>query len=185
MPYYGSTYLIGARLSGNGARLTILRNFECKLKLFDIQNSSKWSYAPLPLVHTGEQFLHTIFIKYPWRKKMNQNENCPKKGFEIFMQSAQEIIVPPPAPIAGRGTKPCNDPPNYIPNPEMATKNINNIRRSFNKHCFFWLNKGQQFWFFPSHINDNSISGFRWLNRHWVHTGFEVDEIEAFYCSGM
>ena len=131
-----------------------------------------------------KQAVSTYYIyKNPLEEKMTQTDTCPKKGFEIFMQAAQSPKAQA-ATVAGRGAAPSGRPPNYIPNPELATKNIGSLGRSLNKHCFVWLNKGQQFWFFPNHINEESLSGFRWLNGQWVHKGFEISMIEALYCNG-
>jgi len=109
-------------------------------------------------------------------------EQCPREGFELFIQSA---AIKPISILSKVNILPSESPPAYVPNPVLSTKmkDVPSIHHLSAKHCYLWLNNRQQFWFFPTLIEKEAISGFRWLNREWVYTSFEVGLIDGFYAN--
>ena len=46
---------------------------------------------------------------------------------------------------------------------------------------YVWLHDGEGFWFYPTRIDGQFVSGFREMYAQWVLVGFHADEMEGFY----
>jgi len=102
---------------------------------------------------------------------------------------------PGPGPFPGGGhgggtgggnqeAAPTSPPPSFIPqqNP-FQTKAIDPgaIRGCLFRFTYIWLRR-DSFWFYPTFIGRNSISGFRWNGFRWVLFGTNLNRIESFQC---
>ncbi|MGM0846294.1 MAG: transporter [Bacillota bacterium] len=56
------------------------------------------------------------------------------------------------------------------------------IRRCLFRYTYLWLTSGQSFWFYPTFIGRQSISGFRWTGFRWVFYGTDLRRVRSFQC---
>jgi len=101
---------------------------------------------------------------------------------------------PGPGPFPGGGpgggpggsqnVAPSSPPPSFIPQQnQFQTKAIDPgaIRGCLFRFTYIWLRR-DSFWFYPTFIGRNSISGFRWNGFRWVLFGTDLNRIESFQC---
>ncbi|NIK75027.1 hypothetical protein FHS15_000125 [Paenibacillus castaneae] len=50
------------------------------------------------------------------------------------------------------------------------------------RNTFVWLNNGDRFWFFPTFVGRNSVSGFRFFGGTWRFFGIDLRQISSFTC---
>ncbi|TXK82555.1 hypothetical protein FU659_14940 [Paenibacillus sp. N3.4] len=91
-------------------------------------------------------------------------------------------------PQGGGQQQPTSAPPAYTPQkPFQAAGGTfavdpGSIRRCLFNFTYVWLSNGQQFWYFPTFVGHNSISGFRWNGFTWMFFGIDLRFIDAFTC---
>ncbi|MGD6801386.1 transporter [Rossellomorea aquimaris] len=56
------------------------------------------------------------------------------------------------------------------------------IRGCLFRYTYLWLTSGQSFWFYPTFIGRQSISGFRWTGFRWVFYGTDLRRVRSFKC---
>ena len=77
---------------------------------------------------------------------------------------------------------PMSPPPQFIPEPSPYRVDPGSIKQCKKKYTYIWLNNGDSFWFYPTYISRNSISGYRWIGFWWVHYGTDLRNITSFVC---
>lgn len=50
------------------------------------------------------------------------------------------------------------------------------------RYTYVWLRGREQFWFYPTFIGRNSVSGYRWTGHRWVNFGISLRQIQSFTC---
>ncbi|WP_102348475.1 hypothetical protein [Bacillus sp. Marseille-P3661] len=89
--------------------------------------------------------------------------------------------TPPPRPPIGppssppsfgppsQGTEtgpPTSPPPAYVPTQTQQAAAFavdpGSIRRCLFRYTYVWLSNRQQFWYYPTFVGRNSVSGYRW-----------------------
>ncbi|MED1467020.1 hypothetical protein P4U62_01420 [Bacillus salipaludis] len=50
------------------------------------------------------------------------------------------------------------------------------------RYTYVWLRGREQFWFYPTFIGRNSVSGYRWTGHRWVNYGISLRQIQSFTC---
>jgi hypothetical protein len=50
------------------------------------------------------------------------------------------------------------------------------------RYTYIWLRGFEQFWFYPTFIGRNSVSGYRWTGHRWVNYGVSLRQIQSFTC---
>ncbi len=85
-----------------------------------------------------------------------------------------------------KGNKPMGSPPRGVPEKPSSLRRIEAgaIRGCLYNYTYVWLTNGSSFWFYPTFIGRESISGYRFTRRGWVYLGFDLRMIESFYCAG-
>lgn len=90
-------------------------------------------------------------------------------------------------PGGGNGPQPAAPPsappPPFTPEQPLQTYAIDSgaIQRCRFHFTYVWMRR-ESFWFYPTFIGRNSISGFRWFHHRWVYFGVDLNQIEAFQC---
>ncbi|GAA0076448.1 hypothetical protein UT300005_08260 [Clostridium sp. CTA-5] len=120
--------------------------------------------------------------------------------YEYF--SNQRSPFPPPGGKSPGGGNmppgmPQSPPPNYIPTkkdsgvqqlsktqggPQTKAVSQNSIRFCLFKYTYIWETNGRSYWSFLLNVDKRSVSGFRWLGRHWVYFGLDLRRIDSFIC---
>jgi len=98
--------------------------------------------------------------------------------------------VPLPIPHANPHHTNFNDCPQSPPPTAIPAKPTGNLTRidgraissCMHSNTFVWLKNGKSFWFYPTFVGRNSVSGYRFSRHGWVYLGFDLDRIEAFFC---
>jgi hypothetical protein len=98
---------------------------------------------------------------------------------------------PPPfaPPGQGQGSEtgaPTVPPPSFVPaqSQQAGTFAVDpgSMRGCLFRFTYVWLRDFQQFWFYPTFIGRNSVSGFRWTGNRWVFFGISLRQIQSFTC---
>jgi len=91
--------------------------------------------------------------------------------------------APGQGPQAGPPTAP---PPSFVPaqTQQAGTFAVDpgGIRRCMFRYTYVWLRNGRQFWFYPTFVGRNSVSGYRWTGFRWVYFGISLRQIQSFTC---
>lgn len=92
----------------------------------------------------------------------------------------------PPRPEQGQPQAPMGPPPPFTPEesstPSVYAVDPGAIRGCLYRYTYVWLNRRQSFWFFPTFVGRNSVSGYRWHRRRWVYFGIDLQQIRSFQC---
>lgn len=100
-----------------------------------------------------------------------------------FPGSPPPFGPPSQGPQAGPPTSP---PPSYIPAQTQQAQAFavdpGSIRGCLFRFTYVWLRGFQQFWFYPTFVGRNSVSGFRWNGFTWVFFGISLRQIQSFTC---
>ncbi|MDQ6597764.1 hypothetical protein [Bacillus salipaludis] len=86
-------------------------------------------------------------------------------------------------PEAGPPTSP---PPSVVPQ-QMHQAGAyavdpGSMIRCLHRYTYVWLRGREQFWFYPTFIGRNSVSGYRWTGQRWVNYGISLRQIQSFTC---
>lgn len=91
--------------------------------------------------------------------------------------------MPPPGqgPSAGPPTAP---PPSFVPQQQVEAFAVDpgGIARCLFRYTYVWLRGFDQFWFYPTFVGRNSVSGWRWTGFRWVYFGISLRQIQSFTC---
>ncbi|HBL83791.1 MAG: hypothetical protein A2Y17_08380 [Clostridiales bacterium GWF2_38_85] len=73
--------------------------------------------------------------------------------------------------------------PNTIPNYSSILKNCNPdlLYHYLDKYIYVWLRTNSAFWFYPTVIYENTISGYAWDIFGWHEIKFSLDNLDSFY----
>lgn len=83
------------------------------------------------------------------------------------------------------GGPPTSPPPSFTPQMQQLTTfaiDPGAIRGCLFRFTFVWLQNGRSFWFYPTFVGRNSVSGWRWRNFRWVFYGTDLRRIRSFQC---
>jgi hypothetical protein len=101
----------------------------------------------------------------------------------------QPPFGPPPfgPPGQGQGQEagaPTTPPPSFVPQQQVEAFAVDpgSIRRCLFRFTYVWLRGFNQFWFYPTFVGRNSVSGFRWTGFNWVFFGISLRQIQSFTC---
>ncbi|MCG3419216.1 hypothetical protein [Oceanobacillus jordanicus] len=90
-----------------------------------------------------------------------------------------------PGPGPGQsGGAPTTPPPSFQPvqpQAQLFAVDPGAIRSCLFRFTFIWT-RWQSFWFFPTFVGRNSISGFRWTGNRWFFFGTDLDNVQSFQC---
>ncbi|WP_440136859.1 hypothetical protein [Gracilibacillus caseinilyticus] len=95
----------------------------------------------------------------------------------------------PPGSGGGAGMPP-GPPPQQVPappnqlgdGPQLYAVDPGSIRGCLYRYTYIWLNRFNSFWFYPTYIGRQSVSGYRWTGFNWVYFGIDLDRINSFTC---
>ncbi|RIU91943.1 hypothetical protein [Oceanobacillus picturae] len=90
---------------------------------------------------------------------------------------------PGPGPGQSVGA-PTTPPPSFQPvqpQAQLFAIDPGAIRSCLFRFTYIWM-RWQSFWFFPTFVGRNSISGFRWTGNRWVFFGTDLDNVQSFQC---
>jgi hypothetical protein len=101
----------------------------------------------------------------------------------------QPPFGPPPFGPPGQGQAqgagaPTTPPPSFVPQQQVETFAVDpgGIRRCLFRFTYVWLRGFNEFWFYPTFVGRNSVSGFRWTGFNWVFFGISLRQIQSFTC---
>ncbi|MED4531347.1 hypothetical protein [Metabacillus fastidiosus] len=82
---------------------------------------------------------------------------------------------------AGPPTAP---PPSFVPQQQVEAYAVDpgGIARCLFRYTYVWLRGFEQFWFYPTFVGRNSVSGYRWTGHRWVYYGIDLRQIQSFTC---
>jgi hypothetical protein len=98
----------------------------------------------------------------------------------------------PPFGPPGQGQEagpPTSPPPSFVPTQTQQVGvgafavDPGSIRRCLFRYTYVWLRGFQQFWFYPTFVGRNSVSGWRWTGFRWVYFGISLRQIQSFTCT--
>jgi hypothetical protein len=94
---------------------------------------------------------------------------------------------PPPFAPPGQGPAagpPTAPPPSFVPQQQVEAFAVDpgGIARCLFRYTYVWLRGFQQFWFYPTFVGRNSVSGYRWTGFRWVYFGISLRQIRSFTC---
>ena len=80
-----------------------------------------------------------------------------------------------------RSTSP---PPSFVPPQQVEAYAVDpgGIARCLFSYTYVWLRGFEQFWFYPTFVGRNSVSGYRWTGYRWVYFGIDLRQIQSFTC---
>ncbi|WP_422392306.1 hypothetical protein [Niallia oryzisoli] len=96
--------------------------------------------------------------------------------------------MPPSAPPGqgSAGGPPTSPPPSFVPTQtqEVGAYAVDpgGIARCLFRYTYVWLRGFEQFWFYPTFVGRNSVSGYRWTGYRWVYYGIDLRQIQSFTC---
>ncbi|WP_318502950.1 hypothetical protein [Bacillus sp. T3] len=111
-----------------------------------------------------------------------------------FSQPGQGPVGGPPFAPPGQGTvggqptapPPSGPPPSFVPTQTQQAQAFavdpGGIRRCLFRYTYVWLRGFQQFWFYPTFVGRNSVSGYRWTGFRWVYFGISLRQIQSYTC---
>jgi len=93
----------------------------------------------------------------------------------------------PPFGPPGHGQEagpPTSPPPSFVPQQQAEAFAVDpgGIARCLFRFTYVWLRGFQQFWFYPTFVGRNSVSGYRWNGFRWVYLGISLRQIQSFTC---
>ena len=92
---------------------------------------------------------------------------------ESYYHSAERQSGPPTSP-----------PPSFVPPQQVEAYAVDpgGIARCVFSYTYVWLRGFEQFWFYPTFVGRNSVSGYRWTGYRWVYFGIDLRQIQSFTC---
>lgn len=93
-------------------------------------------------------------------------------------------FMPPPGPPGQQQMQQLPPPPSFTPPQPVSAFAVDPgaISGCLFRNTFVWPRFGFGFWFYPTFVGRNSVSGFRWNGRTWMFTGISLRQIETFTC---
>jgi hypothetical protein len=79
---------------------------------------------------------------------------------------------------------PTSPPPSFVPPQQVEAYAVDpgGIARCLFRYTYVWLRGFEQFWFYPTFVGRNSVSGYRWTGFRWVYFGIDLRQIQSFTC---
>lgn len=78
---------------------------------------------------------------------------------------------------------PPGPPPAHTPSKKNATSTTkSSLRPCLFKYTHIWPKRGDPFWAWITHVDRNSISGYRWYRNRWAYFGMNTRQIDRFIC---
>lgn len=96
-----------------------------------------------------------------------------------------QVPPPPLGPPPSQGPPP--PPPTFTPQMQQATISPTAVDPGAISGCrgrytYMWLRNGDNFWFYPTFVGRNSVSGYRWNGWFWMYAGVDLRQITSFTC---
>jgi hypothetical protein len=92
---------------------------------------------------------------------------------------------PPGGQQGGQQGAPTSPPPSFVPQRQSVgvfAVDPGSIRGCLFRFTYVWLNNGNAFWLYPTHVGRRSIAGFRWNGFRWSYYGTDLERISSFQC---
>lgn len=74
--------------------------------------------------------------------------------------------------------RPQSPPPSYRPSKPSTSYIIDCIYQ----YTYVWLKNGEQFWFYPTRVEYEGATGYRWNGAVWVYYAIDARNIDAVAC---
>lgn len=58
----------------------------------------------------------------------------------------------------------------------------NKLKLCLYRMTYVWLYNGKSFWCYPTFVNANTVSGWKWINYRWQFFSIDASRISNFYC---
>ena len=102
-------------------------------------------------------------------------------GDRQFGGFSPPFAPPGQGPEAGPPTSP---PPSFVPSQQVEAYAVDpgGIARCIFRYTYVWLRGFEQFWYYPTFVGRNSVSGYRWTGSRWVYFGIDLRQIQSFTC---
>lgn len=98
----------------------------------------------------------------------------------------QPPTAPPPGHHAPEEGPPTLPPPSVVPQQTHQAGayavDPGSMISCLHRYTYVWLRGREQFWFYPTFIGRNSVSGYRWTGHRWVNYGISLRQIQSFTC---
>ncbi|WP_228409575.1 hypothetical protein [Radiobacillus deserti] len=138
--------------------------------MYDWNRSCCESSQPYSQLETDKRFF------FPWFP--NQGG-----GSAFGPPSSPPPIEPGQSPQAGPPSEP---PPSFVPQQtqQIGTFAVDpgGIRGCLFRFTYVWLDRFQQFWFYPTFVGRTSVAGYRWNGFRWMYFGIDLNRIDSFTC---
>lgn len=140
-----------------------------------------------------------MYDQYPYDERRQTNQPFGSPFFNWLLPGlfpGSQGPFPGPGPAPGQGgpvpsfpggqsaSAPQTPPPSFTPTqPQFQTFAIDPgaIRGCLYRFTYIWLDR-DAFWFYPTFVGRNSVSGFRWSRFRWVYFGIDLNRIQSFQC---
>ncbi|WMJ89888.1 hypothetical protein [Anaerocolumna sp. MB42-C2] len=118
-----------------------------------------------------------------------QRDNRPRDERGPGRDNQPPFIPPPPPPPftpppgeGGPTQAPRSAPPAFSPRIPSRQDGPRGIRNCLYRNTFIWLNNGNSFWFYPTFVGRQAVSGFRWRGFAWTFERINLNRIWSFQC---
>ncbi|MDL4843257.1 hypothetical protein [Aquibacillus rhizosphaerae] len=148
-----------------------------------LQNSYEQNSFPLSVPFQPNNFPHVtvderqMIPNFPWQG----GSMGPQIGFP-----GSPPTTPPGQDM--QGGPPTSPPPSYVPTQAQTQQastfavDPGSISGCLFKFTYVWARGFQQFWFYPTFVGRDSVSGYRWIGFRWVYSGISLRQIQSFTC---
>ncbi|MGJ7921485.1 hypothetical protein [Neobacillus sp. LXY-4] len=136
----------------------------------------------LPLYNNYPNSEEAYLYSNPFEEEIYYDEIYGGRQFGGFPPPFTPPFAPPgQGPTGGPPTSP---PPSFVPQQQAGAFAVDpgGIRRCLYRYTYVWLRGFAQFWFYPTFVGRNSVSGYRWTGFNWVYFGISLRQIQSFTC---
>jgi hypothetical protein len=134
----------------------------------------------------GAHFMYPSYIdlyyNHPYSEEAYLYSTPFQEGnyYDVTLDERQQFAPPGQGSQAGPPTAP---PPSFVPaQVETYAVDPGSIARCLFRYTYVWLRGFEQFWFYPTFVGRNSVSGYRWTGYRWVYFGIDLRQIQSFTC---
>jgi hypothetical protein len=149
-------------------------------------------YDDVRLKNKGVQFMYPshipLYYNYPYSQEAYlYSTPFQEENYYYAAPDERQFGGPPPFAPPGQGPAagpPTSPPPSFVPQQQVGAYAVDpgGIARCLFRYTYIWLRGFEQFWFYPTHVGRNSVSGYRWTGFRWVYFGIDLRQIQSFTC---
>ena len=149
-------------------------------------------YDDVRLKNEGVHFMYPshmhLYYNYPNSQEAYlYSTPFQPENYYYAIPEQRQFGGPPPFAPPGQGPSagpPTSPPPSFVPQEQVEAYAVDpgGIARCIFRYTYVWLRGFEQFWYYPTFVGRNSVSGYRWTGFRWVYFGIDLRQIQSFTC---